>query len=107
MKRVMRLTEGDLVRLVKRVIKENHDESEFNQLIDRLEEESIETNYFGNFDFDSDDVESFSEFISEQATEIIQEKSPNLVVQFINYDTGRAYSLYDKDEEEILFEYRP
>jgi hypothetical protein len=111
MKKIIRLTESDLARIVKRTIMEmevNFDpQSMLESMIDEIGEEVIENFYFGSLT--EDDMESFSSTVAEIATDRFQEEGfSNMKVDFTIYYGGKLeFLIFDNNEEEIVATYKP
>ena len=109
MKKIIRLTESNLTRLVRRTIMEMESEdrqSMLENMIDEIGEEVIENSYFGSLT--EDDMEGFASTVSEIATNKIQQEFPNMKVDYIIYYGGALeFFIFDNDEEEIVATYRP
>jgi hypothetical protein len=107
MRKIIRLTERDLTRLVKRMIMESSDlQSQFESMIDEIGEQVIEDSFYG--ELTDDDTESFASIVSDIANDKMQEMNPNLKVSYSNYYGGiLEFHVFDNDEEEIVATYRP
>ena len=109
MKKIIRLTESDLTRLVRRTIMEMESEdrqSMLENMIDEIGEEVIENSYFGSLT--EDDMEGFASTVSEIATDRIQQEFPNMKVDYTLYYGGALeFYIFDNEEEEIVATYRP
>ena len=107
MSRIVRLTERDLTRLVKRMIMESSDlQSQFESMVDEIGEQVIEDSFYG--ELTDDDTESFASIVSDIANDKMQEMNPNLKVSYSNYYGGvLEFHVFDTDQEEIVAEYRP
>lgn len=80
-------------------------ESMFETMIDEIGEQIIENSYFGSLE--DYDMEDFASSVSEFATNQIQEKNPNMKVNYVIYYGGTLeFSLFD-EEEGIVATYRP
>lgn len=108
MKKVIRLTESNLTRIIKRIINEMTEENSvvnFSTMIDELEEQVINNVFFGSLSDDSEKVR-LGEIVAELATDKVKENNPNLSVNFTPYNTGNNYSIWDSENEEIIEEYK-
>ena len=107
MEKIIRLTERDLTRLVKRMILESSDlQSQFESMIDEIGEQVIEDSFYG--DLTDDDTESFASIVSDIANDKMKEMNPSLNVDFTNYYGGvLEFHVFDSDQEEMVAEYRP
>ena len=80
-------------------------ESMFENMIDEIGEHLIENSYFGSVE--EYDMENFASSVAEFATNQIQEKNPNMRVNYVIYYGGTLeFSLFD-EEEGIVATYRP
>ena len=111
MKKIIRLTESDLSRIVRRTIREMEDDvdpqSMLESMIDEIGENLIENSYFGSLV--EDEMESFSSTVAEIATERLKEEGfSNMRVDFTIYYGGvLEFFIFDDNEEEIVATYRP
>ena len=109
MKRIVRLTERDLTRLVKRTIMEMESsdlQSKFESMVDEIGEQVIEDSFYG--ELTDDDIESFASIVSDSVNDKIQEMNPNMKVDHtIYYGGALEFYIFDNDEEEIVATYRP
>jgi hypothetical protein len=108
MKKIIRLTESNLTRIIKRIINEMTEENSvvnFSTMIDELEEQVINNVFFGSLSDDSEKVR-LGEIVAELATDKVKENNPNLSVNFTPYNTGNNYSIWDSENEEIIEEYK-
>ena len=109
MKKVIRLTERDLSRIVKRTIMEmesNDLQSTFESMVDEIGEQVISDLYWG--ELTDDDMDGFASNVSERINDILQEQNPNLFVDYTIYHGGALeFRVYDRDQEETVVEYRP
>lgn len=80
-------------------------ESIFETMIDEIGENLIENSYYGSLE--ENDMEDFASSVAEFATNQIQEKNPNMKVNYVIYYGGALeFSLFD-EEEGIVATYRP
>ena len=109
MARIIRLTERDLTRLVKRTIMEMESsdlQSKFESMVDEIGEQVIEDSFYG--ELTDDDIESFASIVSDSVNDKIQEMNPNMKVDYTLYYGGDLeFYIFDNDEEEIVATYRP
>jgi hypothetical protein len=109
MSRIIRLTERDLTRLVKRTIMEMESsdlQSQFESMVDEIGEQVIEDSFYG--ELTDDDIESFASIVSDSVNDKIQEMNPNMKVDYTLYYGGALeFYIFDNDEEEIVATYRP
>jgi hypothetical protein len=109
MARIIRLTERDLTRLVKRTIMEMESsdlQSKFESMVDEIGEQVIEDSFYG--ELTDDDMESFVSIVSDSVNDKIQEMNPNMKVDYTLYYGGDLeFYIFDNDEEEIVATYRP
>jgi len=111
MKKIIRLTERDLTRIVRQTIREMEDDvdpqSMLESMIDEIGEQVIENSYFGSLT--EDDMESFASTVSEEATDKLQEEGfSNMSVDYTIYHGGDLeFFIFDNNEEGIVATYRP
>ena len=109
MTRIVRLTESDLTRLVKRTIMEMESsdlQSQFESMVDEIGEQVIEDSFYG--ELTDDDIESFASIVSDSVNDKIQEINPNMKVDYTLYYGGNLeFYIFDNDEEEIVATDRP
>ena len=109
MKKIIRLTERDLTRLVKRTIMEMESsdlQSQFESMVDEIGYQVIEDSFYG--DLTEDDMEGFASIVSDLVNDKIQEINPSLNVDFTNYHGGvLEFHVFDTDQKEMVAEYRP
>lgn len=109
MKRVIRLTESDLTRLVKRTIMEMESsdlQSQFESMVDEIGEQVIEDSFYG--ELTEDDMESFGSIVADSVNDKIQEINPNMEVKHnIYYGGALEFYIFDFNEEEIVATYKP
>jgi hypothetical protein len=109
MKKIIKLTESDLTRIVKRVINEMEDEdlqTMFERMINEFGEQVKEDSFYG--DLTSDDMDSFASIVSDMVNDRVQEENPNLSVSYILYYGGvLEFTVFDNEEEEMVATYRP
>jgi len=111
MKKIIRLTERDLSRIVKRTIMEMevyvNPQSILESMIDEIGKQVIENSYFGSLT--EDDMESFSSTVAEIATDSFKEGGfSNMRVDYtIYYGGDLEFFVFDNNEEEIVATYRP
>jgi len=109
MKRIIRLTERDLTRLVKRTIMEMESsdlKSQFESMVDEIGEQVIEDSFYG--ELTDDDMEGFASIVSDSVNDKIREINPNMKVDYtIYYGGALEFYIFDNDEEEIVATYRP
>lgn len=109
MKRIIRLTERDLSRIVKRTIMEMESDdlqSTFESMIDEIGYQVIEDSFYG--ELTEDDMEGFASIVSDLVNDKIQEINPNMKVDYtIYYEGDLEFFIFDNDEEEIVATYRP
>ena len=109
MKRIVRLTERDLTRLVKRTIMEMESsdlQSQFESMVDEIGYQVIEDSFYG--DLTEDDMEGFAAIVSDLVNDKIQEINPNMKVDFTNYHGGVwEFHVFDTDQQEIVATYKP
>jgi hypothetical protein len=109
MKRIIRLTERDLSRIVKRTIMEMESDdlqSTFESMIDEIGYQVIEDSFYG--ELTEDDMEGFASIVLDLVNDKIQEINPNMKVDYtIYYEGDLEFFIFDNDEEEIVATYRP
>ena len=109
MKRIVRLTERDLTRLVKRTIMEMESsdlQSQFESMVDEIGYQVIEDSFYG--DLTEDDMEGFASIVSDLVNDKIQEINPNMKVDHtIYYGGDLEFFIFDNDQEEIVATYKP
>jgi hypothetical protein len=109
MKRIIRLTERDLTRLVKRTIMEMESsdlQSQFESMVDEIGYQVIEDSFYG--DLTEDDMEGFASIVSDLVNDKIQEINPNMKVDYTIYHGGDLeFFIFDNDQEEIVATYKP
>ena len=109
MKRIVRLTERDLTRLVKRTIMEMESsdlQSQFESMVDEIGYQVIEDSFYG--ELTEDDMEGFASIVSDLVNDKIQEINPNMKVDYTIYHGGDLeFFIFDNDQEEIVATYKP
>ena len=109
MKKVIRLTERDLTRLVKRTIMEMESDdlqSQFESMVDEIGGQVIEDSFYG--ELTEDDMEGFASIVSDLVNDKIQEINSNMKVDHTIYHGGDLeFFIFDNDQEEIVATYRP
>jgi ATP-dependent RNA circularization protein (DNA/RNA ligase family) len=109
MKRIIRLTERDLSRIVKRTIMEMESDdlqSQFENMVDEIGDQVIEDSFYG--ELTEDDMEGFASIVSDLVNDKIQEINPNMKVDYTIYHGGDLeFFIFDNDQEEIVATYRP
>jgi hypothetical protein len=109
MKKIIRLTERDLTRLVKRTIMEMESsdlQSQFESMVDEIGYQVIEDSFYG--DLTEDDMEGFASIVSDLVNDKIQEINPNMKVDYTIYHGGDLeFFIFDNDQEEIVATYKP
>jgi hypothetical protein len=80
----------------KATLNENLTSDEFEEIVDRHEEDATE---------ESDDSDDIGRMVSERTEEEIQQKYPNITVNYVPSNKGRLYTAFDTNEEEIVAEY--
>ena len=109
MKRIVRLTERDLTRLVRRTIMEMESDdlqSQFESMVDEIGYQVIEDSFYG--ELTEDDMEGFASIVSDLVNDKIQEINPNMKVDYTIYHGGDLeFFIFDNEEEEIVATYRP
>ncbi len=81
-----------------KLLKESLNQNEFEEVIDKYEEEVEE-------EVGSDDTDEIGRMVSERAEEELSSKYPNIEITYTPYNTGRNYSAFDKTQEEIVADY--
>jgi len=77
-------------------INESISPQEFEEIIDRHEEDATE---------ESDEEEIIGRIVSQRAETEIQEKYPNITVNYVPSNKGRLYSAYDTEQEMVVIDY--
>ena len=108
--RTVRLTESDMVRLVKRIIREQNSSNEnneltqeyFEKLIDDLIDEVIEDDFFGSGPSDEDEENQLRNSVVYRAQEKLEMQYPGIEVDSIQYMSRRSSGTeyYIKEDEE-------
>lgn len=109
MKRIVRLTERDLTRLVKRTIMEMESsdlQSQFESMVDEIGYQVIEDSFYG--ELTEDDMEGFASIVSDLVNDKIQEINPNMKVDYtIYYGGDLEFFIFNNDQKEIVATYKP
>lgn len=109
MKKIIRLTESSIVRIVRRVINEMEEDNLqtiFERMINEIGDQVIQDTFWG--ELSSDDTDSFASIVSDLTNDRIQEENPNLSVSYTIYHGGDLeFTIFDSEEGEIVVTYRP
>jgi len=113
--RTVRLTESDMARLVKRIIREQNSSNEnneltqeyFEKLIDDLIDEVIEDNFFGSGPDNEDEEEQLRNSVVYRAQEKLEMQYPGIEVDSMPYmsrrSSGTEYFIRENEENGIPY----